>query len=63
MEFQDRIELARGKMLQVERELENYFRNARYDPEQEKKLVDAVKASRDGYVDKLALLFPDINLI
>ena len=61
MPYTYKFELARQKMLEADRALNDYLRNCFYSPEQEKRLADSVKAARDEFVDSVASLFPDIS--
>lgn len=58
MLFQNQAKLAKEKMLQTERALEDYFRRSIYNPEQEKQLLDAARVARGEFIDHLALLWP-----
>ena len=64
MTYQDDIELAKEKMLQAERALENYFLaqvydGTVYDPEKEKQLRNAAATARDKYVNQLGNSIPE----
>jgi hypothetical protein len=56
MPHPSKIELAREKFMQAESKLEICFLSSTHDPKQEKKLMDALKAARDEYVDQLEML-------
>jgi len=58
MPYPDKLQLAREEMLKAESALKNYFQSPAFDPGQLKPLADAVKTSRDIYVDQLETLFP-----
>lgn len=57
MPYQTSIEIAKEKMLQAERELENYLDSADYDPEQARQLINAAEVARDEYISEVARLY------
>jgi hypothetical protein len=61
MSYPDRIGLARERMLQAEAELDRYVQGGRGNPGQFKQLSDALKASRDEYIDQLECLCPPFH--
>ncbi len=59
MFYQRDIEIAREKMLQAEKALEDYLRGSVHDLELAKQLGNAVKVSREEFINKLATLCPN----
>ena len=57
MPYQTDVDLAKEKLLQAERALENYFRSAVKDPKLEKQLINAVIVAKHKYINKSALLY------
>jgi hypothetical protein len=58
MPYQTNIGLAKDKWVQAESVLENYFRSAAHDPDQENQLINAVIVARYNYINQSALLYP-----
>ena len=54
------FELATQEMLIAEKALMEHVCNAPYDPGQEQKLLEAVRAAKAELVDRVGSLFPDI---
>ena len=54
MSYKDDIEIAKRKLLQAERALEDYFRGPVLDIELAKQLIDAETVARDEFLDRLA---------
>lgn len=58
MPYLTNIELAKEKWVQAESVLENYFRSATHDPNQETQLINAVIVAKHNYINQSALLYP-----
>jgi len=56
-----KIELAREEMLQAEDSLGSYFRSAAYNPDEGKKLTDALKGSRDEFMGAFDVLLAQVD--
>ncbi|MGA2648707.1 MAG: hypothetical protein ABSF15_28825 [Candidatus Sulfotelmatobacter sp.] len=61
MQYPDRIEIARKNMVQAEAAVESYLQIGVPNIEQHKQLTDALKVSREEYVDKIERLFPKMR--
>jgi len=61
MSYPDRIGLAREKMVQAEAELDRYIQCGTEKPGQIKQLSEALRVSRDEYVDQLESLCPPFH--
>jgi hypothetical protein len=48
-------------MIQAESALDSYVQSGVNNPEQRKQLAEALKVSRDEYVDQLERLFPKMS--
>jgi hypothetical protein len=58
MPYPDNIQLAREEMLKAEKALMEYLHGPTFDPEKVKTLADAVRISRNKYVEQLHALYP-----
>ena len=61
MPYSERTKLVRENMIQAESALDSYVQSGVNNPEQRKQLAEALKVSRDEYVDQLERLFPKMS--